>query len=90
MHARAILALVATAIAAGCGAPDHSRHAGNEAMPADDRQAVDFPEPMRTHTLAKKTGGYAARVDLIPDPSPEGVGRVRVSPLLRRSSSARP
>ncbi len=52
MHARAILALVATAIAAGCGAPDHSRHAGNEAMPADARQAVAFPEPMRTHTLA--------------------------------------
>jgi hypothetical protein len=52
MHARALLALVTTAIAAGCSATDHARHAGQEAPPADARQAVAFPEPMRTHTLA--------------------------------------
>jgi cytochrome c556 len=52
MHARAMLALVTAAIAAGCGATDHARHAGQQAPPADAREAVAFPEPMRTHTLA--------------------------------------
>jgi hypothetical protein len=52
MHARAFLALVTTAIAAGCGATDHARHSGHEEPPDDARQAVAFPEPMRTHTLA--------------------------------------
>lgn len=47
-----LAALLASLIAAGCGATDHARHAGHEAPAADGRQAVEFPEPMRTHTLA--------------------------------------
>lgn len=44
--------LLACLLAAGCGAMDPARHAGHEAPAADGRQSVEFPEPMRTHTLA--------------------------------------
>jgi len=40
----------AACLAAGCAADSHDHH--GPAAPADARQAVAFPEPMRSHTLA--------------------------------------
>jgi hypothetical protein len=58
------LALAAAALlAAGCGtlpAADPGGHAGHQAAPADGRQAVDLPEPLRTHTLANMRDHLAA------------------------------
>lgn len=39
-------------LAAGCAATEHAGHARHEAPATDGRVAVDFPEPLRTHTLA--------------------------------------
>ncbi len=49
--------LLAGLLALGASSPSFAQHAGHhapEAQPpaADARHAVDFPEPMRTHTLA--------------------------------------
>ena len=55
-----LAALLASLVAAGCGAMDHARHAGHEAPATDGRQAVDFPEPMRTLTLANMRDHLAA------------------------------
>ena len=55
-----LAALLACLVAAGCGATDHARHASHEPPAADGRQAVEFPEPMRTHTLANMRDHLAA------------------------------
>ena len=55
-----LAALIASLVAAGCGATDHARHASHEEPAADGRQAVDFPEPVRTHTLANMRDHLAA------------------------------
>ena len=52
-----VAALLAALVAAGCGATDHARH---EAPAADGRLAVEFPEPMRMHTLANMRDHLAA------------------------------
>lgn len=56
MYVRLTITMLVSAIAlAACsntpGATDHSAH--NHAAPADDKRVVvEFPEPMRTHTLS--------------------------------------
>jgi hypothetical protein len=55
-----LAALLAALIAAGCSGTDHARHASHEAPAADGRQAVDLPEPLRTHTLANMRDHLAA------------------------------
>ena len=55
MRSTPSLLFAASILAAGCGSmtpAEHAMHAGHEAAAADGRQVVDFPEPMRTHTLA--------------------------------------
>ncbi|HEX4943113.1 MAG TPA: hypothetical protein VFV55_02100, partial [Usitatibacteraceae bacterium] len=57
------LFLAASVLAAGCGSmspADHAQHMGHDAAVADGRQVVDFPEPMRTHTLSNMRDHLAA------------------------------
>lgn len=48
----AVLPLIAGCVPAQEGHASHVGHADQQAAPADGRQFVAFPEPMRTHTLA--------------------------------------
>jgi len=52
ISALAALVLIAAGPAALAQHPGHGEHAAPPAAPHDGRQAVEFPEPMRTHTLA--------------------------------------
>ena len=51
MKPTSVLAILA-ALAAGCAAGPAGHHAGHAPVAPDARVAVDFPEPLRTHTLA--------------------------------------
>ena len=51
MNSRVIPLLIAI-LAAGCGAMPGHDHGSHASPVADSRVAVDFPEPLRTHTLA--------------------------------------
>jgi len=51
VNARFALSFIAV-LAAGCAAGPGHDHAGHAAPAPDARVAVDFPEPLRTHTLA--------------------------------------
>ena len=52
MRASPLLLLAVTLAAAGCNSMPAGDHALHQAAPADGRQAVEFPEPLRAHTLA--------------------------------------
>jgi hypothetical protein len=54
----AMLGLPAAALPQAHDPSQHHRHAGG--APADTRQAVNFPEPLRTHTLANMRDHLAA------------------------------
>ncbi len=49
---RAAAGLAAAVIVAGCGALEPGGHAEHGTAVPDARIAVDFPEPLRSHTLA--------------------------------------
>jgi hypothetical protein len=48
----AALLIAVSALCASCAAIAPDQHAGHEAPPPDARQTVEFPEPLRSHTLA--------------------------------------
>ncbi len=52
--------LVLALAVAGCGTLPAGEHAHHAAPAADARQAIDFPEPLRTHTLANMRDHLAA------------------------------
>jgi hypothetical protein len=54
----ALLGLPAAALPQAHDPSQHHRHGGS--APADTRQAVSFPEPLRTHTLANMRDHLAA------------------------------
>ena len=60
MRATFLPLVLAAFLATGCSSMDAAHHAGHEASPADGRQAVAFPEPLRTHTLANMRDHLAA------------------------------
>jgi len=74
--------VVATFLLAGCGAMSpagHAGHAGHDAPAGDGRQAVDFPEPLRTHTLANMRDHLLALQEIqqaLADGAYDGAGQI--------------
>ncbi len=71
--------LSACFLATGCGSLPSGEHAGHQAAPADGRQAVEFPEPMRTHTLANMRDHLLALQEIqqaLADGAHEMAGRI--------------
>jgi hypothetical protein len=52
MRASAFAFVLASLAVSGCVSISATHHAAHAPAPADGRQEVAFPEPMRTHTLA--------------------------------------
>ena len=67
MRTLPVLFIAACVLAAGCvpiSTADHAGHAGHDAPAGDGRQTVDFPEPLRTHTLANMRDHLAAMQEI--------------------------